>query len=279
MHAIQLRSRRRAYLDPNIPNAEGSVCYSWGGDVLLVGIVANYAAVCADTFSSELGILAKGQPRLITSLTLRKVPPGTNGGVTILGLGAGLLGSAIIVSATMLFLPVCGPQTSAFLGGGKPWTLGERRIFMAFMVLWGAFGSVLDSFLGGMFQRSVRDVRSGKIVEGDGGSRALVSTGPGEAKKGSDGKAAVEGEAKKTGEKTDSTAAATGTDGGDKYNPADKHRKSTYGDERPSRVVESGWDLLDNNDVNFMMAAMMSVGAMAIASWYWGVPFQDVMKI
>ncbi|KAI5300202.1 ERMES complex subunit, partial [Ascosphaera pollenicola] len=48
--------------------------YGKSDDILLLGIIANYAAVAADTLSSELGILSQSQPRLITSFNLRKVP-------------------------------------------------------------------------------------------------------------------------------------------------------------------------------------------------------------
>jgi hypothetical protein len=33
--------------------------------------------------------------------------------------------------------------------------------------------------------------------------------------------------------------------------------------------VESGWDILDNNAVNVLMAGIMSVGAMGVASYAW----------
>lgn len=42
--------------------------------------------------------------------------------------------------------------------------------------------------------------------------------------------------------------------------------------EHESRRVESGFDLLDNNDVNVLMAAIMSIGGMAVASYVWDVP-------
>ena len=87
MHAYQLRKRQDAVVAGAVP--EGQFCYGWGGDLLVVGIIANYAAVTADTFSSELGILARSEPRLITSLSLRKVPRGTNGGVTAWGWSPG----------------------------------------------------------------------------------------------------------------------------------------------------------------------------------------------
>ncbi|KAF4972751.1 hypothetical protein FZEAL_9533 [Fusarium zealandicum] len=285
LHANQLRKREAAFLDATAPNPEGSLCFSWGGDLLVVGIIANYAAVAADTFSSELGILSKSQPRLITSPTLRKVPRGTNGGVTLLGLGAGLLGSMIMVTTATVFLPSCSEDASQKPGGGSPWTMLERRQFMGFLVIWGTLGSVLDSFLGGMFQRSVRDVRSGKIVEGEGGNRVLVAKSAeataAHSKKRADIKAAIlHGESTRAAEKLGGSAIADDDDGeADVHDANDKHRKSSFGDERPSRMVESGWDLLDNNDVNFLMAVTMSVGGMAAASWYWDVPIQSVMGV
>lgn len=283
LHANQLRSRQAAFTDPNTKNPDGTLCFSWGGDLLVIGIIANYAAVAADTFSSELGILSKSEPRLITSATFRKVPRGTNGGVTLVGLGAGLLGSMIVVTSAMLFLPSCGERTAELVGGGSPWTTLERRKFMGFLVIWGALGSVLDSVLGALFQRSVKDVRSGKIVEGEGGNRVLVSHAAeplvgGSKKRAAAKAAALEGEGEKSFEKMRRGSAIVDDDEDeDVYNPHDKHRKSSFGDERPSRIVESGWDLLDNNDVNFLMAVTMSVGGMALASWFWGVPIQSVM--
>ncbi|KAF5651507.1 transmembrane protein [Fusarium sp. NRRL 52700] len=278
LHANQLRKREAAFADPNTPDPTGSLCFSWGGDLLVVGIVANYAAVAADTFSSELGILSSGQPRLITSPTLRKVPRGTNGGVTLLGLGAGLLGSMIIVTASMIFLPSCSEESSQTPAGGAPWTMLERRKFMGFMVIWGALGSVLDSFLGGLFQRSVRDVRSGKIVEGEGGNRVLVAESATDAAAHSEVK--IEGMQTEAKETLGGSAIVDDDDAhAGVYDHKDKHRKSSFGDQRPSRAIENGWDLLDNNDVNFLMAVTMSVGGMAVASWYWDVPIQSVMGV
>lgn len=126
----------------------------------------NYAAVAADTFSSELGILSKANPRLITSLTFREVPPGTNGGVTAAGLGAGLLGSFTVALTSAILLPFCPNQSS----------IQSRALWTAAMTVWGLLGSVLDSVLGGLFQASVVDRRSGKIVEGSGGRKVKSFT-------------------------------------------------------------------------------------------------------
>ncbi|KAG9252036.1 integral membrane protein DUF92-domain-containing protein [Emericellopsis atlantica] len=277
LHANQLYARQARVADPNKAGPEGTLCYAWGGDILIVGIIANYAAVAADTFSSELGILAKSEPRLITSPTLRKVPRGTNGAVTLWGLGAGLFGSMIIVSAATVFLPFCSDKTAGHVGGGSPWTQAERRMFMGTLVIWGALGSVLDSILGGLFQRSVRDVRSGKIVEGEGGVRVLVSDSSSKVPSRAQVKQVV---GDKTSDQLQGSAVETpGLKTDAKHNPIDKHRRSSFGDEQPSRVVESGWDLLDNNDVNFLMAVTMSVGAMAGAGWYFDIPVEDVLKV
>ena len=267
MHAYQLRKRQAAAAAGEAPS--GSFCYKWGGDLLVIGIIANYAAVAADTFSSELGILARSEPRLITSLTLRKVPRGTNGGVTAWGLVAGLLGSMIIVTASFFFLPLCDVQD------GGAWNVREKVTFASGLMIWGALGSVLDSFLGGWLQRSVTDARSGKIVEGDGGHRVLVSPPvPGSSEYVQTSTAvkakALSGEGKKAVEKTDPDQ--------DPYNPKDKHRGSHFGDLKPTRVVESGFDLLDNNEVNFLMAFIMSTGAMVVAGWYWGVPLDSILN-
>ncbi|KAK0373388.1 integral membrane protein DUF92 [Colletotrichum paranaense] len=288
LHAYQLNKRKDAILDTTTPNPSGTLCFSWGGDLLVIGIIANYAAVAADTFSSELGILAKGEPRLITSPTLRKVPRGTNGGVTPLGIAAGALGSMIIVTASMVFLPLCGDDSAGKVGGGLgAWTTQQRSTFMLGMTLWGVLGSLLDSVLGAVFQRSVRDVRTGKIVEGEGGAKVLIASDPADhadknQKRATVKAAALHGEGKdaveKMAENADVNALET-SDAKKRYAPEDKHRKPTMGDAKPSRVVETGWDLLDNNDVNFLMAFTMSIGAMGVASWYWGIPIETILDL
>jgi uncharacterized membrane protein len=93
-------------------------------------------------------------------LNLREVPPGTNGGVTATGLGAGLLGSFIVSATSAAVLPFCA---SAGLKDRALWTIA--------MTVWGALGSVLDSVLGGLLQASVVDKRTGKVVEGSGGRK------------------------------------------------------------------------------------------------------------
>lgn len=256
----------------------------------MVGIVANYAAVAADTFSSELGILSKSRPRLITSWNLRKVPPGTNGGVTGWGLAAGLLGSLVIVAASVALIPFCPPTSARESPYNIGWGFKARQRFSTAMALWGALGSVLDSFLGGWLQQSVVDTRTGRIVEGDGGKKVLVSKGGPNSmhyKKRAEVKANL-----LHGEGKDAVAADPNNDeeveedldkkmgGMDKYDARKKFRKPSFGDEKPSRVVESGSiAILDNNEVNFLMALTMSVGGMAIAGWFWDIPMSSILPV
>ena len=71
--------------------------------ILQLGFFGAISAALADTLSSEIGYYSKRTPRLIT--TLKKVPRGTDGGVTRLGELAGLLGSIIIASLYFIFFP------------------------------------------------------------------------------------------------------------------------------------------------------------------------------
>lgn len=43
----------------------------------------------------------------------------------------------------------------------------------------------------------------------------------------------------------------------------------------PSRRVESGLGVLDNNSVNLLMAFLMSVGGMVVASFVWEIPVRS----
>lgn len=126
--------------------------------------------MAADTYASELGILSRSKPRLITSPTLRTVPPGTNGGVSAVGLLASIVGAFTIALGSVLLLPFCN----------EDWSVRDRIQWVVVVTLWGTLGSLVDSFLGGLLQASVVDKQSGKIVEGSGGRKVnpLLSSGP-----------------------------------------------------------------------------------------------------
>ena len=214
-------------------------------DLLLVGIVCNYLAVTADTLSSELGILAKQQPRLITQ-PWKTVPRGTNGGVTLRGVGYGWVGSLVIGLTSVLLIPFCKLESKAGAvlqtTKGRPYSLSEKAVLAFAFSIWGAIGSLLDSLLGAVLQASVIDKKTGKIVEGTGGIKVLLQSTPREPPY--QGKPAVLKDAK-TGKEV-------------KLEP--KHER------KHSREISSGRDLLDNNQINLLMASTMSIWGMAVAA-------------
>lgn len=70
--------------------------------VWAAGVAGALAAANADTWATELGILAKKKARLITSW--EPVPAGTSGGITLPGTISSLMGSALIGLVTVPFL-------------------------------------------------------------------------------------------------------------------------------------------------------------------------------
>ncbi|KAF9695903.1 hypothetical protein EKO04_005897 [Ascochyta lentis] len=245
LHILQLKKEGRY--------ESGDLCFHKKSDVLVVGIVANYAAVAADTFSSELGILSVVKPFLITA-PWRTVPPGTNGGVTTTGLAAGMYGSLLISLVAMFILPFCGD-----------WASQESMRFTFSITFAGIVGTLLDSLLGALFQASVVDVHSGRVIEGEGGRKVLVhSKNPLHLKKGAELRSKVisneqakDGIAKTSGVNLEDSTQATRT-----MQKAGADSTAVVDGQHESRRVEVGSDLLDNNAVNILMAATISVGSM-----------------
>lgn len=134
-----------------------------GGDAstLQAAFVAFYGVCCADTWSSELGIASPAPPRLIT--TGAAVPPGTNGGVSLLGTAAAAAGGLFIGCAFCV-----AALAAAALGGGGAgaaaaavdWRLAPLALAA------GLAGSLLDSLLGATLQWSGLDERSQQMVSG-----------------------------------------------------------------------------------------------------------------
>ncbi|GBB99434.1 hypothetical protein RclHR1_03520014 [Rhizophagus clarus] len=114
-----------------------------------------YATCNGDTWASELGVLNKGKPRLIT--TFKEVPPGTNGGVTPLGLLASILGGFVIgLSATIsLGLSNLCKEYTGYL---------EIILIILIASISGFFGSLIDSLLGATVQISNYDEKLKKIT-------------------------------------------------------------------------------------------------------------------
>ncbi|KXL43616.1 hypothetical protein M433DRAFT_155620 [Acidomyces richmondensis BFW] len=170
MHTWLLNSS--PFISSNLPITAGPYSPLWE-KLLPIGIIGQYAAVAADTFSSELGILAKSQPILITA-PWKRVPRGTNGGVTVEGLLYGTLGS-------LLLTLVAG---GALRGLYPNITISMRAVGL--LTLMGVMGSIIDSVLGALVQVTVTDKATGKVVEGPGGQRVQVVPGGSRTKTGLD---------------------------------------------------------------------------------------------
>jgi len=99
-------------------------------EIWLAGIVGALAAVTADTWGTELGVLSNRMPRLLT--TGAHVPPGTSGGVTLPGSVAGFAGAGLIGLAAALF--------------------DQNALWLIVGVLAGMLGMFLDSLLGATIQ-------------------------------------------------------------------------------------------------------------------------------
>lgn len=137
---------------------------------LMFMALGHFACCLGDTLASELGILSSRAPILIT--TLKTVPPGTNGGVSLGGTLASLFGG-LSMGVTMFILLIAENAHCR-----SSW-----MTILPPLVLWGgvagAGGSLLDSFLGATLQRTrysvdKKIILTGHAVEPDRGRKDTV---------------------------------------------------------------------------------------------------------
>ena len=95
------------------------------------GFIGSIATATADTMASEVGVATT--PRLITNF--KKVPPGTDGGVSVLGTFAGIVGAGLIGLA-------------AYKLGNYP----DLVRTMVIALVAGTFGCLVDSILGAILE-------------------------------------------------------------------------------------------------------------------------------
>jgi uncharacterized protein (TIGR00297 family) len=144
------------------------VANSAGGFVLWHGaFLGALAAANADTWATELGVLSKRAPRLLTR-PWQHVAPGTSGGVTRDGTLAALGGAAFIGAINLLLALAFGPlryannltPASALI----PWLVAATVAGLA--------GSLFDSLLGAtvqaMYYSDRRDKETERPLERDG---------------------------------------------------------------------------------------------------------------
>ena len=112
---------------------------------LFAAFVGAMATVNSDTWATEIGVLSRGAPRLIT--TGRTVPPGTSGGITRDGSLAALAGGLFIGLCAVLFL--AGER----LVTGQPATIKTLWPLLFIGGISGLGGAFFDSLLGATVQR------------------------------------------------------------------------------------------------------------------------------
>lgn len=93
----------------------------WPAPWIATAFAGAIAASTADTWATEIGLLSKTPPRLITARLLRTratVAPGTSGGVTWLGTIAACAGAAVIAGTSTAWLdtPLAPVWLAGFLG-------------------------------------------------------------------------------------------------------------------------------------------------------------------
>ncbi|MDD3753274.1 MAG: TIGR00297 family protein [Methanobacterium sp.] len=95
------------------------------------GFIGSIATATADTMASEVGVVTT--PRLITNF--KRVPPGTDGGISVVGTIAGILGAGLIGLA-------------AYMLGVYP----DLAKTLTIALVAGSVGCFVDSILGAMLE-------------------------------------------------------------------------------------------------------------------------------
>ena len=107
---------------------------------LWIGFAASLAAANADTWGTEVGVLAPRKP--ISLMTFKRVDRGTSGAVSLTGTVAALAGSALVGAIAVLVQRI----------GWAP--VGDLASWLVFVVITGAgfAGAFVDSLLGATWQ-------------------------------------------------------------------------------------------------------------------------------
>jgi len=131
-------------------------------EVLVSSYLGAVSAVFGDTMATEVGLLSRGQPRLI--LGLGRVQPGTPGGVTLLGY-LGALSSGIVLSGATIALGALNPMSRSLsipvaIGGAIVGTTVDSLVGQLFQAIYACDGC------GALTEHSLHCGRKGRLVKG-----------------------------------------------------------------------------------------------------------------
>ena len=132
---------------------------SFWARVLTAAHLSGYACAAGDTWASELGVLSRSLPRLITAPWL-VVPRGTNGGISLLGTAASAAGGASIglahVLVRMFSAMFSADNVNDYMREKWRHPCDLRAAFgvLAQSTCAGVLGSLIDSLLGATLQYS-----------------------------------------------------------------------------------------------------------------------------
>jgi uncharacterized protein (TIGR00297 family) len=121
---------------------------------LFAGMAGALAAANADTWATELGVLSKTPPRLITNLR-ESVAPGTSGGITGAGTRAALAGASFIAVLHAIFVAL----------GMNAVAAPASIMLLIAVIVGGVAGALFDSLLGATVQAMYYSEQRNKETE------------------------------------------------------------------------------------------------------------------
>lgn len=119
--------------------------YFYPSELLYIVYVSSLAAVCADTWATEIGTLSEN--KTVNILTFKKVEQGVSGGISFTGIIGSYLGALVIASTSLL------------------WIQSDYIAVLLIISFAGLFGSLIDSVLGASIQAKYKCYECEKINE------------------------------------------------------------------------------------------------------------------
>ncbi len=131
----------------------GALVLAWNYyslDIFYIFFLGALAAVTADTWATEIGVLSRTKP--VSILNLKPVSPGASGGITLTGSAGAAAGSLALVLSGWL----TAPHNSTRIIGGREFVL---------IIIAGIMASFVDSYLGATIQAKYKCPVCNKITE------------------------------------------------------------------------------------------------------------------